>query len=233
MDNNEQALPLGKRIASFYARQFQFIGRMKRFIWISALIFIVVAVSSYIYFYRYYDFSKPLPSVYERIFAENDFRPGSMGTFFKILLNNLRADFLLCLAGLIPFFLPSAYFLFLNGGMIGLVLAMMAKMNLPVIKLFSTDIMPHGMIELPTFIFTAGFALSLSSQMTKRIIRKKPVLTTRTGDLFGHIDQTVLPNRREAFGDILRLLAGVILPLVVIAAFLETFVTPYVYGWLF
>jgi len=65
--------------------------------------------------------------------------------------------------------------------------------------------------------------------MTRRIIRKKRAFSTNTEDLFGFIDQDNLPNRREAFGDIVRIYISVLLPLVVIAALLEAYVTPLIY----
>jgi stage II sporulation protein M len=94
---------------------------------------------------------------------------------------------------------------------------------------FLTLILPHGIIEIPTMIFVAGFSLYLSSQMTKRLFRKWPQLTIRADELFKFISQDDLPDRQEAFVDILQMFAVVILPLVLIAALIETFITPLVY----
>jgi len=230
----EPILPLGKRIAAFYGRQWQSIKRMKRFVWISAAIYLLALGAAAAYFFWLFKSpSRSIPSVYNDLFRESGFEEGAWGTFFRILMNNLNVGFKICLVGLIPFFIPTVFFVVINAGAMSLLLVMMAKLNLPVLKLFSTMIMPHGIIELPTFVFTAGFSLYISSQMTKRIFKKKAEPTTRSGDLFGTVDQSDLPDRLTAFGDILQLFAAVILPLTVIAAFLEAFVTPFIYRLIF
>ena len=69
----------------------------------------------------------------------------------------------------------------------------------------------------------------ISAKITKRIFRKKKTLTTRTKGLFGFVPQDDLPDRYEAFADIIHFFAGIILPLVLIAALIETFITPHIY----
>jgi uncharacterized membrane protein SpoIIM required for sporulation len=65
--------------------------------------------------------------------------------------------------------------------------------------------------------------------MTKRLFRKKQKSTTRSDGLFGFIFQDDLPDWQEAFVDIFYMFAAVILPLVLFAALIETFITPLVY----
>lgn len=116
-----------------------------------------------------------------------------------------------------------------NAGVLSLVFVAGYLNHEPIVMKFSTAILPHGIIEIPTMIFVAGFSLYLSSQMTKRIFRKKKTLTTRTNGLFGSIRRDDLPDPYEAFADIIHFFAGLILPLVLIAALIETFITPLIY----
>jgi stage II sporulation protein M len=127
---------------------------------------------------------------------------------------------------LIPFFIPSVISLIFNAGLLIMILAYFFIKNKPAVTLFFSAILPHGLIEIPTMIFVAGFSLYLSSQMTRRIFRKKGTWTARSADLFGFVRQDELPDRVEAFGSIVEVFTGVIVPLVLIAALVETFITP-------
>jgi stage II sporulation protein M len=226
----EPSPPLAKRIAVFYARQAGFIKRMKRFIWVSGLLFLLVIFAGIIFFVSNPELTSRWMAKFSAEFIRgHPRRANPWGQFLQILMNNLGVSFRICLAGLVPFFLPSAVGLIANAGALSLILASLWIRHEPVVFLFSTLILPHGIIELPTFIFVAGFSLYLSSQMTKRIFRKKPALKTETVSLFGFMLQDDLPDRLDAIGDILEVLVGVILPLLLIAALLETFVTPFIY----
>ncbi len=141
----------------------------------------------------------------------------------------MRVAWIVCLAGLIPFFLPAVLGLVLNATVLCLIFITGLIQHEPIVMRFLTLILPHGIIEIPTLIFEAGFALYLSSQMTKRLFRKRPQIAEQTDELFKFISRDDLPDREEAFVDILYMFAGVILPLVLIAAVIETFITPVVY----
>jgi stage II sporulation protein M len=226
----EPSPPLAKRITIFYTRQVVFIKRMKRFIWISGLLFLLVVIAGIVFFMSNPELTSRWMAKFSAEFIRR--HPRQMTPwrkFLHIFMNNLRVSFGICMAGLIPFFLPSAVGLIANAGALSLILASLWIRYEPVVLLFSTLILPHGIVELPTFIFVAGFSLYLSSQMTKRIFRKKRALKTETVNLFGVMLQDDLPDRLDAIGDILEVLAGVILPLLLIAALLETFVTPFIY----
>jgi len=222
--------PLGKRIAIFYARQIVFIKRMKRFIWISGLLFLLAVFAGIVFFMSNPELTSRWMSKFSADFVRRHPRQlTSWGTFLSIFTNNLRASFGICLAGLFPFFLLSTVGLSINAGALSMILAYVRIKHDSVVLLFSTLILPHGIVELPTFIFVAGFSLYLSSQMTKRIFVKKRALKTGPDDLFGFGPQDDLPDHLDAIGDILEVLVGVILPLLLVAALLETFVTPFIY----
>ena len=222
--------PLGKRIIAFYAEQFAFIKRMKRFLWISAILFLFALIAGIVFFKLNPELTTRWMSKFRADIVRRypkQMSPWSM--FLSILTNNFRVASIMCLSGLVPFFLPSAIAIIANSGALSLVLAYSWSLHEPVVFRFTTLVLPHGIVELPTMIFVAGFSLYLSAQMTKRIFRKKRTLPAPSGELFSYVNQDDVPDRLEAIGDIAKILAGVILPLVLIAALLETFVTPFIY----
>jgi stage II sporulation protein M len=219
-----------KRILTYYARQVAFIKRMKCFIGIAAALFSLVFVAGLVFFKRNPDLTARMMSDLRAEFGRRypgHISRGSM--FFSIWINNLRIAGTMCLAGLIPFFLPSAFWVITNAGALGLVLAYSWIRHEAVVQRFSTLILPHGIVEIPTFVFTAGFSLYLSAQMTKRVFHRKRALPAPSGELFSYVGQGGASDRLEAFGDIIQIFAGVILPLVLIAAIIETFFTPLIY----
>jgi stage II sporulation protein M len=222
--------PLGKRIAAFYTRQFQLIKKIKRFLWISGLLFLITIVAGTVFSLLKPELNtKWMTRFSSEFIRRHPKQPTQWREFLSIFYNNLRVSLIMCLSGLVPFFFSSVGVLIANAGILSLIFSYLWINHKPAVKLFSTLILPHGIVELPTMVFVAGFSLYLSSQMTKRIFRKKRVLKTRTEDLFGCLNQESLPDRLDAFVDILYLFAGVILPLVLIATLLETFVTPFIY----
>lgn len=222
--------PIGKRIASFYVRQFAFIKRMRRFIWLSGILFLLTIGVAAVFFLLNPELTLRWMSDFKTAYLQRHPRqPTQWGVLFSILYNNLRVSFRACLMGLVPFYLLSIVSLVINAGILSLVFVDGCINQEPIVMLFSTKILPHGIIEIPTMIFVAGFSLYISSQMTKRIYRKRRTLTIPTKGIFGFIRQDDLPDRYEAFTDILHFFIGIILPLVLIAALIETFITPLIY----
>ncbi len=221
--------PVGKRIAAFYARQFILIKRMKRFIQLAGFLFLFTVVLGAVFFLSNPEITaKRTSDFFASYIRRHPRHPTPWGTFLLIFVNNLLVSFEVCLAGLIPFFIPSIISLIANAGLLIMILAYLLIKNKPAVTLFFSAILPHGIIEIPTMIFVAGFSLYLSSQMTRRIFRKKGTWTARSTDLFGFLRQDEIPDRLEAFGNIIEVFAGVIVPLVLFAALVETFITPFI-----
>jgi len=203
---------------------------MRRFIWLSGILFLLTVVAAAVFFLLNPELTLRWMSDFLTAFEQrHPIQSTQWGEFFSILFNNLRVFFSACLAGLVPFYFLSIVSLVVNAGALSLIFVAGCLNHEPIVVLFSTLILPHGIIEIPTMIFVAGFSLYLSSQMTKRIFRKKQTLKTLTKNTFGFDLQEDLPNRYEAFTDILHFFFGLILPLVLVAALIETFITPHIY----
>jgi len=225
----EPRVSLAMRIAGFYSRQFEFIKRMNRHLRFSIYLFLLTTAGGIVLFLLKPSLTMRWIENFRADYLRRMPRLAGAALFFHIAINNLRVCMIDCLMGLIPFYLPAVYGLILNTTLLCLIFVAGLIRHQPVVVRFLTLILPHGIIEIPTMIFVSGFALYLSSQMTKRIFLKKPELITRTARLFEFVGREGLPDRQEALADIIRIFAAVILPLVLIAAMIEAFITPLVH----
>lgn len=132
------------------------------------------------------------------------------GTFLGILVSNLRANFLSLITGIIPFvFIPILYF-GVNNFVLGFVLGLGQKAaNISFFKLFVFGILPHGVIELPINLLTQVMGVYLCIMVTK-CVRKK-------------ISKNEL---KDACICLLKTFVFFEIPCLVIAAFIETNLTP-------
>ena len=108
------------------------------------------------------------------------------------------------LLGVVGGILPVC-FLLLNGYAIGLVLYITIQSK--GIASFLLAIVPHGIFELPAVLLGASIGIFLGARATKR--------------LFGKFETTLKSDLRRA----IRFYCGVILPLLLVAAFVEAFIT--------
>lgn len=204
---------------------------MRRFIAAAAVLFLAVFLGGLFLFISYPDLAAATVDKLKAAFQQSHPRPPtSWELFVQILFNNARVAVLIGLAGLVPFLVLPAFFLIANAGLLGLILADLWNRHGSVVRLFSILILPHGIVELPTMVFMAGFCMYLSAQMTKRLFRKRPRPGGPADELFSYVDRDTVPDRLDAIVDIIRFVAGVILPLLVLAAMIEAFVTPLVYS---
>jgi stage II sporulation protein M len=121
-----------------------------------------------------------------------------------IFLNNALKSLLVVLGG-IAFGLFPVIFLFANGAALGLVLSasMRSRGVLPALA----AILPHGIFELPAIFLATSMGLLLGSSAIKR--------------LFGRTDISI----RSELGLALKFFSRVIVPLLLIAAIVEAFLT--------
>lgn len=119
-----------------------------------------------------------------------------------IFLKNLSVAAFLVLLGYIVLALPTLFVLIVNGGLIGVVARTITADGFPAIA-FAAGLVPHGIFELPAIFLAAGFALAAVS---------------------GRFARHGLPTLRHRFSFIFK----TIIPLLLIAALIEVYVTPLV-----
>jgi stage II sporulation protein M len=99
-----------------------------------------------------------------------------------------------------------------NGIIVGTALKVLAvASNLPLYKIFLGGILPHGMLELPALFLAASLGLYMGTGMVVSLVRRRG---------FG-----ARPLLKEAQTVVIR----AVLPMLVAAALIETFVTPYIF----
>ncbi len=126
-----------------------------------------------------------------------------------LFFNNLRAEILILFFGMFSFGVGAVLIYGLNFALIGGVLAAMKVIGLSPWLIFLTGILPHGVFELPSIILASAAVLHMGVRM-------------------------VTPNARESIGEVLihtsadwlKIAIGLAFPLLFIAAFIETYITP-------
>lgn len=176
-----------------------------RWVGMTAIAFLVLVVLSYIAGHLFPEIPATVLTYFNEVVADSGIVRDD-GSFSALALfgNNLRAMVLSTLYGFIPFlYLPA-----LSMGVNAILLGMVASSVNGQWLLLAAGILPHGIFELPALCLSLAAGLCLC-QNINRYIRKnekgvmKPLLL-----------------------NILRVTGLVVVPLLVIAAIMESYVTP-------
>lgn len=128
-----------------------------------------------------------------------------------LFFNNTRAVFVIFLAGIVSFSVLGIMAYMLNIGLIGGLFGVVQLLGIPAWPLFLGGVLPHGIFEIPALL--AGSAAMLYFGVS--------FVTPKTGRSFG---EAVV----ELFADWCKIFAGVVVPLMAIAAIIEAYVTPHI-----
>jgi stage II sporulation protein M len=126
-----------------------------------------------------------------------------------IFLNNVRATAAMFLVGVFSFGVLGILFYLLNAGLIGGILSLFAYVGISPWLLFSSGILPHGMFELPALILSGAAVLRMAVAL----------VTPQTGKSMGEVFLSLIADWAKVF-------IGVIVPLLLVASLIETYVTP-------
>jgi uncharacterized membrane protein SpoIIM required for sporulation len=130
-------------------------------------------------------------------------------SFPMIWGHNLRAVVIILLLGLFSFGVLGVLVFLLNTSIIGIVLALEGALGMSPVKLAIFGVLPHGIFEIPALILSSAAVLYIGIAL----------VTPRSQLTLGE----VLIN---AIADWAKIGVGLVLPLLTIAAVLETWVTP-------
>jgi stage II sporulation protein M len=154
-----------------------------------------------------------------------------------LFYHNARASVLAVAAGALPFLFLPILDPVMNGAVLGLLSSISKHQGLNVPHLILTQILPHGVFELTAVLYATSVGLYLSAGMGKRALtawRKRR--TRRQGQPPPLVGQAnfleTYPERSEAeyeslAGNVFRSFLLVVLPLLLVAAFIESFITPH------
>lgn len=129
---------------------------------------------------------------------------------FGLLTNNWSAMLLAVVYGFVPFLFLPAISIVSNGLLIGLLAAWYHSNGISM-GLYLAGILPHGIFELPALVIAAACGVCLCRNMS-RIVTSSPRRVPMV----------------ELLSNLLRVLLFLVMPMTVVAAFLEAYVTPIV-----
>jgi uncharacterized membrane protein SpoIIM required for sporulation/ABC-type transport system involved in multi-copper enzyme maturation permease subunit len=130
-------------------------------------------------------------------------------SFQYIWGHNLRAILIILLLGLVSFGVLGILVYLLNLGIVGAVLSLIGVMGRSPIEVGLAGILPHGIFEIPALILSSAAILYIGVVL----VTPRPQLT---------LGEVLI----KAIADWAKVAIGLVLPLMTIAAIIETWVTP-------
>jgi len=135
---------------------------------------------------------------------------GTLGVALRIFKNNAIAVVAILVFSLVPFVYFPVIAILTNGVALGIVMA--DRMHgAGWLSPFLRSLLPHGVTELTAIFLAASLGIALCTGMTRRVLRlppKEPI------------------DLRERAARVLRPFVLLVLPLLLVSAFIEAFVTP-------
>ena len=126
-----------------------------------------------------------------------------------IFFNNIRATFLVFLAGAVSFSVLGVIVYLINVGLVGGVLGVFQLVGYSPLPLFAAGLLPHGIFEIPALMLASAVVLRMGAVL----------VTPQMGKSMGQI-------MLEQLADWLKVFVGVVVPLLAIAALIEAYITP-------
>lgn len=164
-----------------------------------------------------------------------------------LFYHNSRASLLAAAAGLIPFVSLPILDPLANGAALGLIAAISGRQGLNVPMLLLKGVVPHGIFEIPAVLYATSIGIFISVELGKKIWAALRGAKGEPASGDGEIGHDVASPRPEgpaaipadpndspaappSFGEILaqavRSFVLVVLPLLLVAAFIEAYITP-------
>jgi uncharacterized membrane protein SpoIIM required for sporulation len=133
-----------------------------------------------------------------------------------VWLHNIRAVFLASVLGMFSFGVLGMIVLMLPLVLVGYFMASIAGIGMSPLLFLSAFVLPHGILEIPAIVLAGAAILRMGATMA----------TPASG-------QTVGEAFMRAFAVWMKIFIGLVIPLLLGAAFLEVYVTPRVVMFLF
>lgn len=192
-----------KKIKAFYKKDLHriFIGMI--------ILFFAICIITSLFLYYNQDIANQLLMETRKLLLSKDVLTDT-GTIqvSSLIANNLFASFYSIVIGIIPFLFLPLFSLLLNAGIIGVVFGSMSITHSSMLLIF-VGLLPHGIFELTALLLSLSLGVYLCKEICLRIIGKKRKLSMV--NMILHI---------------LRVYILIIVPLMIVAGFIETFITP-------
>ena len=132
-------------------------------------------------------------------------------TAFVILGNNLKTLAIIIVVGLVPFYRLPSFLAILQFSMIGMVFGGLYAMGYNVVNAFLFSFLPHALIELTALIYSVAIGNFINRNILLKVFFRKKNVSEPIGRLLKQALKSYLV---------------VVLPLLVVAALIEGFITP-------
>jgi stage II sporulation protein M len=126
-----------------------------------------------------------------------------------LFMNNTRAVTLIFFAGLFSFSVLGVLLYMVNIGLIGGVFALLQLLGIQPWPIFLAGVVPHGIFEIPALMIGSAVVLYMGVA----------IVTPQVGKSMGEV---IL----ELLADWMKIFIGLVVPLLLIAAIIEAYITP-------
>jgi stage II sporulation protein M len=202
-----------------YIREWQHFKRdyLRAFLWI---FFICLGFTLLVYFtlVNYPDLAKrymeqlrdQIDSQAELLGGDLDAVTSHFDLFLIIIKNNLLVSFVMFVLSFIPVVILPPYVVLSTFTSVGIALAFVKSAGGNPILTLLTTILPHGITEIVSMLFTASIGVFLSLTVAKKIFSRK------RNEI----------NMKAVIAQVFRSFALVSVPLIILSAIIEGFITP-------
>lgn len=194
------------------------------------LLFLAFAAGSHIFLVQHPEIAeKKVMEIVKALMEKLPVMEGGFKLFLAIFLNNLLVSTLAMLAGLIPFLFIPIWAVGINAIAMGIISSYIHLKGYNLLALIIFGIAPHGLFEIPALLYACSLGVHLSIRVV-RILTDMPTNTqtprslgaTETSNEKGNEDGFISSFRR-----VLRTWLLVVVPLLLVAAAIETYITPH------
>jgi len=136
--------------------------------------------------------------------------PGfNSATVLRVWWQNIRVLILALVLGIFTFGVVGVMPLMATMAIAGYLMGALARLGVPVLPLFSALILPHGILEIPAAILATAAVLHAGAALARPTLGK-----------------TVAEIWLEALADWVKVMIGLVIPLLLAAAMIEVWITP-------
>lgn len=205
---------------SEYKGAFKFLKRLRLLILILVILFFVVAVASHYILSDIYKndpakMQEQIQQLMEMMESKDLLDESGQISAFGLFCNNFIASGISVAMGVVPFLFIPLIMLLINAVLIGVVSAIMSVASIGGFYEMFVSVAPHGIFEIPALLICVAMGLALCKDISARIIYRKrgmPFLQMIT--------------------ELLRVTVLVVVPMLMIAAVIEAYITPTLMGLL-
>jgi stage II sporulation protein M len=192
----------------------------------AALAFLLAAILSHGYFVRHPEMAQEkLMDLAQRLLEKIPMDRGALILYIAIAANNIIASTLALGAGLIPFLFLPVLAVFINGGAMGILSAMLTLKGADLASVLLFGLAPHGVFEIPAFLYACSLGIGINLWLVRLVFRE-----LFTPPEAGAVPEAGRGGQEESFPALIartfRTWLLVIIPLLLLAAFMEAFITP-------